>query len=90
MWCQVTKTTFAPLQQQPCIYRTTSWINITWGVQTDDNTEEANGSAHGLMVIVIRNGHANLSSNPEQSFSPHANSIGKGINLTILPTVMGK
>ena len=51
------------------------------------------GSACGVMDIVIGNGYWELSSNPGQGFVciPHSvNTLGKGINLTVLPPTMGK
>ena len=43
------------------------------------------------MVIVIGNGHDNMSSNPGQDCISHStNTIGKCMNPIILPPAMGK
>ena len=42
-----------------------------------------------VMVIVVGNGHGDTSSNPD--CIPHSiNTLGKGMNLIILPPAMGK
>ena len=44
------------------------------------------------MVIVVGNGHGDMSSNPGQidCISHSTNTIGKGINPIIIPPAMGK
>ena len=44
------------------------------------------GSARGVMVIVLGNGHGDTSSNTGHS----TNTLGKGMNPIILPPAMGK
>ena len=48
--------------------------------------------AHGIRVILVGNGYNDPSSNPDVvvSISHWANSVGKGMNPSILPSVMGK
>ena len=49
------------------------------------------GGAHGVMVIVVENGHGDTSSNPGRDCISHCtNTLGKGMNPIILPPVMGK
>ena len=43
------------------------------------------------MVIVVGNGHGDMSSNPGRDcISYSTNTLGKGMNLIILPPAMGK
>ena len=43
------------------------------------------------MVIVLGNGHGNMSSNPGRDCISHStNTLGKGMNPIILPPAMGK
>ena len=44
------------------------------------------GGARGVMVIVVGNGHGDMSSNPGRDWFH----IGKGMNPIILPPAMGK
>ena len=44
---------------------------------------------HGVMVIIVGNGHSDTSSNPH-CISHSTNTLGKGINPIILPSAMGK
>ena len=48
--------------------------------------------AHGVMNIIVGNQHINPSSNLDEAvyISHGTNILGKGINPTILPQVMGK
>ena len=46
--------------------------------------------AWSVMVIVIGNGHSNQSSNPGWRCLHFTNTLGKGMNPTILPSIMGK
>ena len=50
------------------------------------------GGACGVIVIVIGNGHGDMSSNPglANCISHHTNTLGKGMNPIILPPAMGK
>ena len=48
------------------------------------------GGAHGVMVIVAGNGHGDTSSNPGRDLLHSTNTLGKGMNLIILPPAMGK
>ena len=49
------------------------------------------GAAHGVMVIVVGNGHGNTSSNPGRDCISHStNTLGDGMNPIILPPAMGK
>ena len=50
------------------------------------------GSARGVMVIVVGNGHGDTSSNPHETdcISHNTNTLGKGMNPIILPPAMGK
>ena len=48
-------------------------------------------SVHGVMVIVVGNGHGNTSSNPGQDCISHCtNTLGKDMNPITLPQAMGK
>ena len=48
-------------------------------------------TTHGVMDIVIRNGHGDWSSNPGLDCNSHSTyTLGKGINPTILPPAMDK
>ena len=51
-----------------------------------------NGGARGVMVIVVGIGHGDTSSNLDQidCISHSTNTLGKGMNPTILPPAMGK
>ena len=44
------------------------------------------------MVIVVGNGHGDMSSNPDETdnISHNTNTLGKGMNPIILPPAMGK
>ena len=46
--------------------------------------------ARGVMVIVVRNENSDLSLTPGQGISHSANTLGKGMNPTILPPAMDK
>ena len=50
------------------------------------------GDIQSVMVIVVGNGHCDLSSNLGEAvcISHSANSLGKGMNPSILPPAMGK
>ena len=48
------------------------------------------GGAHGVMVIVVGNGHGDTSSNPGRDWLHCTNTPGKGMNPIILPPAMGK
>ena len=50
------------------------------------------GGACGVMIIVVGNGHSDTSSNSGQDdcISHSTNTLGKGMNLIILPPAMGK
>ena len=50
------------------------------------------GGARGVMVIVVGNGHGDTSSNQGETdgISHSTNTLGKGMNLIILPPAMGK
>ena len=62
-------------------------LNLIWHMDRN-----MGGGTHGVMVIVIGNGHGEQSSNPEQgcfiSYSP--NTLGKGMHLNVFPQNMGK
>ena len=48
-------------------------------------------NARGVMVIVLENGHDDMSSNPGRDCILHStNTLGKGMNPIILPPAMGK
>ena len=51
-----------------------------------------NGSACGVMVIVIGNGHSDTGSNLDETncISHSTNTLGKGMNPIILPPAMGR
>ena len=51
-----------------------------------------NRGARGVMVIVVRNGHGDMSSNLYETdcISHSTNTLGKGMNPIILPPAMGK
>ena len=48
--------------------------------------------ARGVMVTVVENGHGDTRSNPELDwlYSHSTNTLGEGMNPTILPPAMGK
>ena len=49
------------------------------------------GGARGVMLIIVGNGHGDMSSNPgRDSISHSTNTLGKGMNPIILPPAMGK
>ena len=50
------------------------------------------GGARGVMVIIVGNGHGNMSSNPDETdcISHSTNTLGKSMNPIILPPAMGK
>ena len=50
------------------------------------------GGARGVIVIVVRNGHGDTSSNLDETdcISHSTNTLGKGMNPIILPPAMGK
>ena len=54
--------------------------------------KKKSGGARGVMVIVVGNGHGDMSSNPGQidCISHSANTLGKGMNPINLPPTMGK
>ena len=54
-----------------------------------------NGGARGVVVIVVGNGHGDTSSNPGRDWlhftNTHStNTLGKGMNSSILTPAMGK
>ena len=50
---------------------------------------QTNGGARGVMVIVVGNGHGDMSSKTD-CISYSTNTFGKGMNPIILPPAMGK
>ena len=51
----------------------------------------SSGGVRGVMVIVLGNEHGNTSSNPGPDCISHStNTLGKGMNLIILPPAMSK
>ena len=50
------------------------------------------GGVRDVMVIVVGNGHGDTSSNLDETdcISHSTNTLGKGMNLIILPPAMGK
>ena len=60
-------------------------------LKTNQNHVTTIKDAHGVMVIVVGNGHGYTSSNPgPDCISHHTNTLGKGMNPIILPPAMGK
>ena len=54
------------------------------------HTSNHNRDICGIMVTIIENGHGDSSPNPGWNCSYNADTLGKGINPTILPLAIGK
>ena len=61
-------------------------VRAVWQIYTISQA-----GARDVMVIVVGNGHGDMSSNPETDCISHSiNTPGKGMNPIILPQAMGK